>query len=198
MSGGIAAVLLAAGESRRMGAPKASVRLCGWSLLEWVYDSIHSSRVFDEVLAVLRPGFDPPEGLSMEPIYNYESWRGLASSLSLGLSRAREKGYYGAAVFHVDMPLIRPSTIRMLAGEFVRLWPDLLRPAYRGSPGFPVFAGPPAMRASTLAWGDTGLRRVEHLLYRVLRIEVDDPGVAVDLDTPEDIARVGRLLGCES
>jgi len=101
----------------------------------------------------------------------------------------------GAFVFLGDMPTIDPDTTTRLAGAF-RGPADLIAPTYLGRRGHPVLFGAtwfPALRALT---GDEGARALlENAGARLTRIPVEDPGIHLDVDRPDDLARAmeGRL-----
>jgi molybdenum cofactor cytidylyltransferase len=101
----------------------------------------------------------------------------------------------GAFVFLGDMPAIDPATATRLAAAF-KSPNDLIAPTYLGRRGHPVLFGAtwfPALRALT---GDEGARALlESAGARLARIPVEDPGIHLDVDRPEDLARAveGRL-----
>jgi molybdenum cofactor cytidylyltransferase len=101
----------------------------------------------------------------------------------------------GAFVFLGDMPAIDPATTTRLATAF-KSPNDLIAPIYLGRRGHPVLFGAtwfPALRALT---GDEGARALlESAGARLARIPVEDPGIHLDVDRPEDLARAveGRL-----
>ena len=87
-----------------------------------------------------------------------------------------------------DMPSIRPETIRAVAAA-LSSGAILCAPFHRGRRGHPVAFSAgfgPVLRALT---GDVGARSiVESNQARVLRIDVDDPGVLLDINVPEDLS----------
>ena len=98
------------------------------------------------------------------------------------------------------MPAIRLETLRQLAGLAERLEQrspspasTVIAPVYQGQRGHPVlFADTPDPGQLCLLRGDVGAR---HLLLqeaasgRVSSLEVDDPGILLDIDTPEALTR---------
>ncbi len=133
--------------------------------------------------------------------------RGLASSLRTGLDHlAPEEAAGGpaprvsAAVFGLgDQPLVRSDTLDALAAEYRRSGARIVQPTHRGQPGNPVlFDGSlfPALRSLT---GDAGARGLLRELRReILHLEVDDPGVLVDVDDWATYLEVRRRVAGET
>jgi len=187
----IAGVLLAAGSGSRLGQPKALVELGG-------------SRLVDRGVGLLRAGGADPivvvtgaaplilPGVITVPNPDWAS--GMGSSLATGL-RAVPDGCVAAVVALVDQPLIGPGAVRRLiaahaAGATVAV------AAYQGRPRNPVLlAREHWPEVTALAAGDVGARpflRAHPDL--VTLVECADTGQPDDLDTPEDLARLSRLL----
>jgi CTP:molybdopterin cytidylyltransferase MocA len=187
----IAGVLLAAGSGSRLGQPKALVELGG-------------SRLVDRGVGLLRAGGADPivvvtgaAPLTLPGVITVRNpdWAsGMGSSLATGL-RAVPDGCAAAVVALVDQPLIGPAAVRRLiaahtAGAAVAV------AAYQGRPRNPVLlAREHWPEVTALAAGDVGARpflRAHSEL--VTLVECADTGQPDDLDTPEDLARLSRLL----
>jgi CTP:molybdopterin cytidylyltransferase MocA len=187
----IAGVLLAAGSGSRLGQPKALVELGG-------------SRLVDRGVGLLRAGGADPivvvtgaAPLTLPGVITVRNpdWAsGMGSSLATGL-RAVPDGCAAAVVALVDQPLIGPAAVRRLiaahtAGAAVAV------AAYQGRPRNPVLlAREHWPEVTALAAGDVGARpflRAHPEL--VTLVECADTGQPDDLDTPEDLARLSRLL----
>lgn len=95
----------------------------------------------------------------------------------------------GVFVFLGDMPAIDPSTPMRLA-QALSSSDGIVAPSFLGRRGHPVLFGAawfPALRALS---GDEGARAlVESAGARLARIPVEDPGIHLDVDRPEDLAR---------
>ncbi|MET3664118.1 nucleotidyltransferase family protein [Caulobacter sp. 1776] len=95
----------------------------------------------------------------------------------------------GAFVLLGDMPAIDPSTPARLAQALNGL-NGIVAPTYLGRRGHPVLFGAawlPALRGLS---GDEGARAlVESAGARLARVPVEDPGIHLDVDRPEDLAR---------
>lgn len=196
----ISAIVLAAGESKRMGRPKQLLEWGGKTLLRHVLKSLLSSAA-DEVILVLGheaeaikkslPAF--PIKIAINPDYR----QGMASSLRQGLL-AMHPGSDAFLVLLADQPGIGPEIINRLIQEFQRADPGrgIVRPVYRGRPGHPVLIGARYLQEALQLQGDVGARQI--LMNHpedILEIDVDQDAVLEDIDTPEDYRKYTRRAG---
>jgi molybdenum cofactor cytidylyltransferase len=187
----ISAILLAAGESRRMGRSKQLLPWHGKTLLQHSLESIINSAV-DETILVLGheadrigkslPAF--PVKIVINPYYK----QGMASSLRRGLL-AMDPGSEAFLVLLADQPGIGPEIINTLIRTFRQAAPrrGIVRPVYRGRPGHPVLIGTQYLEETLQLQGDVGARRI--LMNHpgdILEIAVDQDAVLKDIDTPEE------------
>ncbi|HEY8469137.1 MAG TPA: nucleotidyltransferase family protein [Longimicrobiales bacterium] len=187
-------VLLAAGRSTRMGRSKPLLTLDGEMLIE------RAVRVLREggcggVIAVVRAQDDDAARLAhaagARVVVNDDAQAEQVDSLRLALRELPDDAA-AAAVLPVDVPFVRPATVARLLAAFRSGAALVVRPTYRGEPGHPtLFAR--ALFGELAAPGlPHGARTViEAHAADTLDIEVDDPGVTQDVDTPEDLARYG-------
>ena len=190
---GIGAVLLAAGRSERFGSAKLHVlvpagRHAGLSIAAASCRNL--AGVMNDVVAVVRPGDDAlatllaAEGARIVVATNARD--GMSSSLAAGVAALPDATGYLVAL--ADMPWIAPATIERVA-RALQDGASIVAPMHRGRRGHPVgFAS--AHRAALLALrGDEGARSIlEAHRDAVTQIDVDDPGVLRDVDTPGDLA----------
>jgi molybdenum cofactor cytidylyltransferase len=195
-------VILAAGESSRMGRDKA--------LLAWPPSRAASSpgdtflsaaiRLFapyvDVVLVVAgknEQNLAPivyAHGASL--IVNPDPDRGQFSSLKAGLQEVLSRGRDAAMITLVDRPPVRPETIQALEAAFDealrrRKWAVV--PEYQGKHGHPILAGREMIEAFLRTPDTANAREVEHAHQAVIEyLPVGDPLVTVNVDTPEDYA----------
>jgi CTP:molybdopterin cytidylyltransferase MocA len=112
---------------------------------------------------------------------------GQLSSLLTGVAFAETRGAAAVLVVPVDMPLIRPATVKTSLDTFAATDEPVLRATYQGRHGHPVIFRAdvfPALRSADLA---VGARAVLHQdPSRVRNLEVDDPGVLRDFDWPSE------------
>lgn len=117
---------------------------------------------------------------------------GLGASLSVGMTTILERLNPSAVVVMLaDMPAVRASTLTRLADAWRNRPPGIAAAApYLGTQrGHPVIFGGSVLRALCTLSGDRGAASVLGSLA-VLRVDVDDPGILSDIDTPEDLKRI--------
>lgn len=190
----IRGLLLCGGKSTRFGSDKLCVSIDGTPLV------VRSARNLMEglanVLAVIPTGATTLrtilQGAGCEILESPHTARGLGASLAAGVAASAEA--QGWIVALGDMPFIQAATIaavreRLAEGALIAA-PMLRAGGQRGHPvGFSR-----ALRAELAALdGDEGARAViaAHRAEVVL-VEVDDPGIVKDIDTPADLERQGE------
>lgn len=209
----LALVVLAAGESRRLGACKALVRLgpdersTPLALLLGAGAPVTAAPPLvvtgaddADIRAAAHAG---PEGIELA--HNADWREGRAGSLRLA---ARLRPNQDLLVAPVDVPLVAPATFRALAER----WVAAGRPARgwlaprssaagaerTGRFGHPVVIGR-ALAAELCGWpAERSLRLLREQAAPLLVLEVDDPAVLDDLDTPADLARLRQRVAADS
>ena len=190
----VVGIVLAAGQSARMGQPKALLP-CPPAGRTFVTQIIHVlregglstiavvGRVHDEDLR-REVGAATP---AVSYVENPAPELGQLSSLLAGIAFAEAQGAAGVLVLPVDMPLVRSETVRAAVDTFGLTDEPVLRATYHGRHGHPVIFGAgvfPALRSADPA---IGARAVLHQdPSRVRNLEVDDPGVLRDFDWPTE------------
>jgi CTP:molybdopterin cytidylyltransferase MocA len=187
----IAGVLLAAGEGSRLGGPKALIEVAG-------------KRLVDRGVALLRDGGTAPVVvvtgavdvplLGVLTVHN-PGWRsGMGSSLAAGLG-ALPDACAAAVVALVDQPLIGPAVVQRLIAAYLD-GAGIAVASYDGKPRNPVLlARDEWAGVLATATGDVGARPyLQAHPDRVTAVECGDIGRPDDVDTPEDLARVSRVL----
>jgi molybdenum cofactor cytidylyltransferase len=187
---GAVGVLLAAGVGARFGADKLLHRLeDGRTVAVTAADHLLKALPFS--IAVIRPGDEVLEALlrnaGMRIVSCALAARGMGHSLACGVAAVSDADAWVIAL--ADMPYIRSATLRRIV-EGLHAGAAMVAPYYAGHRGHPV-AFDRRFHGELLSLeGDIGARRlVERHLDRVYRIDVDDPGVLQDIDTPADLKR---------
>lgn len=188
----ISAIVLAAGESRRMGTLKPLLPFQGRTIIETIVRTL-SQCPLAEILVVLGHRAAEIEAqLADHPVkivHNAQYRRGMLSSVQAGIAQAssRAEAYL---ICLGDQPSLRPQTVQHLIAAFKGAKPGIYLPCYCGQTGHPLLMT--ARYRDEIRQLDEmlGLRQ---LLYRhpdeVQRVEVDAPEVLEDMDTPEDYRR---------
>ena len=189
----IAGLILAGGASRRMGTPKALLQIGAETFID------HLVGLFDPVVSpvIVVLGHDSElvrHGMeSRTPVtfaVNPEPGRGMLSSLQCGLRELPLET--GAVIFSpVDYPNCQGTTVARIADEFrsqLRTHAcDVVIPIYRGAKGHPVCVSRRVVD-ELLEMPFTGQARavIRGHIGTTVFIEVNDPGITTDVDTPED------------
>ncbi len=193
----IVGVLLAAGQGTRFDPSGARLKLLAattrgsQSGAPLAVAAARTLRVvLDEVFAVVAP---PREGNQLELhrllqaegctlVVNQRAAEGQGTSIACGVGASSSAD--GWVIALADMPTLQPDTIRRVV-QALHAGAATVAPTYHGRRGHPVgFAAPLLSELLALA-GDTGARSVL-MRHPPQLIEVDDPGVLYDVDTPED------------
>jgi len=143
--------------------------------------------VVPKVIAVVRPGSDALAHMlndaGCDVVFSADAQRGMGASLAAGVGAAHEAESWIVAL--ADMPRIGVATIEAVA-RAIDEGASLAAPFHEGQRGHPVGFGL-AHRAALLALdGDTGARALMSS-PTLTRIDVDDPGILRDVDTPADL-----------
>jgi molybdenum cofactor cytidylyltransferase len=197
-----AGVILAAGNSSRMGRDKA---LLPWppatagqapSNETFLSAAIRSlSRATDFVVVVVggnERALAPiifAHGASL--VVNPDPSRGQFSSLQVGLGEVLNHGRDAAMITLVDRPPVSDATIQILLHRFEtaddNTWAVV--PEYSGKHGHPYLAGREMIEAFLRAPVTTIAREIEHKHQTHIQyVQVEDPFVALNINTPEDYA----------
>ena len=198
----LCAVILAAGDSTRMGRDKA--------LLPW--PPVPSGELFRQTflsaaIAALGPfndmvlvvGGNNAENLA-PVVYSNGAFlvrnpapeRGQFSSLQAGLQEVLNRGRDAAMITLVDRPPVTHATLRNLRDAFIASvargrWAVV--PEFQGKHGHPIIVGREMIEVFLKATSTTTARDIEHLHQsRMEYFPVDDPFVAMNVDTPDDYA----------
>ncbi|NVJ96817.1 MAG: NTP transferase domain-containing protein [Alphaproteobacteria bacterium] len=131
-------------------------------------------------------------GLNVEILHNPEYATGMASSLRLGIKSVPEGAVF-ACIALGDMPFVKPSTFKALSETANRLSEyKIFIPTFNGKRGNPVLWQRDMFGELADIEGDKGGRGLIHLHEElVCEVPVDDPGILIDLDTPEAMAQFG-------
>ncbi len=189
---GIVGVLLAAGWGRRHGGDKLSEPLPDGSTVAMRAARQLRQGGVDGLLAVVRP---TQQGLAEQLraegatiVWSEAAAHGMGHSLAAAVQATA--GAAGWVVALADMPMVRPSSTQRVVQALREGAPTaVLRHA--GQRGHPVgwsAAWAPSLSALT---GDQGGRTLlQAQPQRVTTMDVDDPGILIDVDTPEALQRL--------
>jgi molybdenum cofactor cytidylyltransferase len=190
----IGLVVLAAGRSTRMGSPKALVEFEGRPLVEHLLTP-PLVRQFGDVVVVLghhAEALRPVVArLGYRHVVNPDPDRGRTGSVQIGLGMLAS-AIRAALVQPVDCPIVRPQTYVSLAAALGSA--DVVIPSHQGRRGHPPLVAARMFPRILAARPDEPLRDLLQAAEIDCRtIEVDDPGVLVNIDRPEDLTLLTSL-----
>jgi molybdenum cofactor cytidylyltransferase len=187
---GIVGVLLAAGAGTRFGGGKLV-----HPLDDGVAIAAHAARNLIaaglDVIAVVRPGDFPLADLleqeGCEVTHCAESIHGMGHTLAHAISTRRDAT--GWIVALADMPRLKPATIQSVAAAIAE-GATIAAPFLKGERGHPVGFAARLRDELTQLTGDSGAKNVlQRHAQDIRRIETDDPGVLLDIDSRSDLDR---------
>jgi molybdenum cofactor cytidylyltransferase len=188
----IAALLLAAGRSSRMGTNKMLAEIDGRPMVARTAQRLLSSHA-RPIIAVLGNQADDVDAalgrLPVERVMNPDFAEGLSTSLKRGLA-ALPEDVDGVVICLGDMPLIAGRDLDRLIAAFNPLeGRAIVVPARRGQRGNPILWSRQFFPEMAALSGDSGARRLidEHADV-VAEIEMDTDGIFIDIDTPDALA----------
>jgi molybdenum cofactor cytidylyltransferase len=209
---GLCGVILAAGESTRMGTDKASLpwppASAGNSALGQTFLSaaIEALSSFTEMVIVVAGKNES----TLAPIVfanaaslvrNPKPERGQFSSMQVGLQEVLNHGRDAALVTLVDRPPAGASTLQALCDEFPTpgsgTWAVV--PQYGERHGHPILLTREMIEVFLKAPANANAREIEHECQQhILYLSVDDPSVAQNIDTPQDYAALSSPMAPQS
>lgn len=185
----ISAILLAAGQSKRMGQPKQVLPFGSSTILEQTIDNLLHSKI-DELIVVL--GYraqelmeklaSTPVKIAINPAYE----QGMSTSIVTGLSLVDDKAQ-AVMLALGDQPFISSRVIDKLIDEFFSHNKGIALPTYRGNRGHPVIFAIKYKGELLSLKGDIGGREIiKKHPDDVVEVAVDFESINVDIDTLTD------------
>lgn len=192
----LAAVILAAGGSSRMGQPKQLLRFRGTSLLRRAIDTAFAVPA-DQVIVVLGHAVDEllpeVEATSATIVLNDQWMEGVSTSLRGGLSAVSSEAR-GVFIYPADMPLVTPEALRELARRQQLSGRPAAMTEAGGVRGVPVFITRSLFPALMIQEGDVGgAQYLRAHPESVEAVRFDDLDLVRDVDRPEDYTRLLEL-----
>lgn len=196
-SGTITGIILAAGQGSRMGCVKQLLPFQGTTLLGRVVAHAVASDL-DDIIVVA--GFcgdqvcREADVAGVRVVVN-EGWaKGQSSSLIKGLE-AVKPGCRAAMFLLADQPLVHCGIINRLIRQWAASTSAMVIPTYRGRRGNPVVLDQVFFPEVMSLKGDTGARKLfRGFSESIVEVDVGDPAVVMDADTPDDYRALGRYV----
>jgi molybdenum cofactor cytidylyltransferase len=216
MNQSIAAVILSAGASRRMAEPKALLKVNGISFLQHIMCMLTAAGIRDTVI-VLGAGRDTIQatlGWFGGRIAINDAWEsGQLSSIITGIDAlgggtaggrigdadvSPGSGFDGILIWPVDHPLITAPIIGEMVRAFRESSKPIAVPVHQGRRGHPIILAHAVLNEVRTAPESIGLRSVVHAHEQeICEVQTNDPGVLINIDTPEDYHRYVLMRSVE-
>ncbi len=185
----ISAILLAAGESKRMGQPKQLLPFRGSTLLGQIVENLLQSQAAETIVVLGSQAEEIIRQIAREPVrivVNQEFEQGMSSSIKCGLSHISEAAD-GVMIVLGDQPLIEKETIDLLIERHRQSERGIILPVYNGIRGHPVIFAMKYKDELMRLTGDIGGKQiVERHPSDVLEVEVDSESVVTSIDAESD------------
>jgi molybdenum cofactor cytidylyltransferase len=183
------AIVLAAGESRRMGTPKQLLPFGGKTILLTVVDRLLSSRA-DGVLVVLGCRAEEVRAtLGDRPVrtlFNPDYARGMLTSVQAGVAALPPEAT-AALICLGDQPSVDPGVVDRVIEAQRRTGKGIVIPTFNGRRGHPALVGLRYRDEILALAGEPGLKAVMRGHPQdTVEVEVHRPEILDDIDTPED------------
>jgi molybdenum cofactor cytidylyltransferase len=192
----ISAILLAAGESNRMGQPKQLMPFGQSTILERTIDNLLNSAVSETIVVLGYRNEEIRQTISGKPVkiaINPDYQKGMSASIIAGLKQI-DKRARAVLLALGDQPFVDSQTINSLVEAFIANKKGIIIPVYQGRRGNPViFAIKYKGELSNLK-GDIGGRDIIKCHPDdVLEVAVNCEGVSLDIDTAENYTSMIKL-----
>jgi molybdenum cofactor cytidylyltransferase len=202
----LAAVILSAGESSRMGSPKALVPFRGRTFLEHLVEAIRQASSSSPkssltssagigwtrvVLGAHVREISDALKLDDETVIVNPRWKsGQLSSIQAAIEGVARLPTDGLLLFLVDHPLVSGGLVKKLVEIFYETGDSIVLPTYRGKRGHPVIFARRLYAELLAAPQDQGARAVVWAhAAEVLEVPTDEEGVVLNLNDPEALRK---------
>ena len=200
----ISGIVLAAGSSQRMGTPKALLKIGEKTFLQHIVETLHSARIIDVVIVV---------GAEAEKIQKTIIWfdgkvvinndwhKGQLSSIiaglnALDLTKSEPEEIHGAIICPVDHPLLTQSLLVDLLQGYWLSKKRIIIPIHRGKRGHPIIFDRELFDDIRNAPIDIGARAVvRNHEQDIQEVDVNDEGVLINIDSPDDYKKYIQNYG---
>ena len=185
-------MILAAGESKRMGKSKLLLPFGGKTIIETVIKSVIQSKV-EGVLVVLGSDFKKIEekikNYSLEIVINPDFQSGMLSSVQKGF-QALPKNAQAVLVILGDQPSISTAVINKIVNAYKKTGKGIVLPVYRKNRGHPVLIDVKYREEVEKLSPDLGLRGTVYSHPEdILEVDVETSNILRDIDDEEDYKR---------
>lgn len=192
----VSGILLAAGESRRMGQPKLLLPWGKTTIVERVVNNYLKSKISELIVVVGANQYLLKEVLISKPVIIVENLyyqEGMSTSIKKGVEAASNQTE-GYLIGLGDQPLITPDIIDSLITVFSDEHPGIAICSHKRKSGHPVIFARKFRQALCALKGDMGGRMIIRQHFAEVKyVEVGSKSIFIDIDTPEDYQKLDKL-----
>ena len=189
----LAAAILAAGESRRMGSPKSLQTIHGKTFLEHLLAATRNPRIGFTRIVLGAAAEEIRKQIRIKDasiVVNAEWEMGQLSSIRAAIRSLREHETEGLILCPVDHPLISQQLVAQLIDNFDRSGKQIVIPTYSGRRGHPVIFHASLYAELLAASDEIGARQVVHAHpEEIAEVPTDEEGVVLNLNDPQSLRR---------
>jgi molybdenum cofactor cytidylyltransferase len=195
----LAAAILAAGESERMGQPKALVPFQGLSFVEHLIAATRHARIGLTRIVLGAGANDIRAKLAVDSasiVVNPDWPKGQLSSIHAAIRSLPSGATEGLMICPVDHPLISPHLVAQLVRSFDATDKPVILPKYHGRRGHPVIFRAALYEELLAAPDEVGARQVvwDHAT-EITEVETEEEGVILNLNDPETLRKALGHIG---
>jgi len=192
----ISGILLAAGESRRMGQPKLLLPWGKTTILETVVDNYLKTKISELIVVVGANQESLKRLLISKPVIivkNAYYQEGMSTSIRKGIEAASNQAE-GYLIGLGDQPLITSNIINLLITVFSNEHPGIAICSHKKKKGHPVIFARKFRQALCNLEGDAGGRTIirQHGA-EVKYVDVESEAILMDIDTPDDYQKLDKI-----
>ena len=186
----ISGVILSAGESSRMGQPKALLSIGGQTFIERIVDALRKAGLQNIIVVLGHDAEAMRQKIAHLPVtilVNPDYKKGQLSSLRVAIRHLLPNDRCGGLLVHlVDHPYIDAALVNLLIERFEDSGKLIAVPRFHGKRGHPVIFARSLFDELLNAPEDQGAKAVVNAHRdETLEIETEDEGITLDIDTPE-------------
>jgi CTP:molybdopterin cytidylyltransferase MocA len=193
----IAGLILAAGESSRMGSDKALLAYRGRTFLETIILSLRSAGIEKIAVVLGHHAAEIQRAVDLagtQVVLNPDYRRGQTSSLQVGLAALAEHSPEAVILCLVDHPAVSAAVMTKLGDRFERTRPAVVIPTFEGQRGHPVVISLALFSEILALPPDKGANRVIRKYHDATQfVEVADRGILLDVDNPDTYKSLERV-----
>jgi molybdenum cofactor cytidylyltransferase len=192
----ISGIILAAGESRRMGRPKLLLPWGKATILEKVVDNYLKAKISELIVVVGANQEAIKEMLISKPVViveNSQYREGMSTSIRKGVEAASDQAE-GYLIGLGDQPFISSDMINSLIAVFSEEQPGIAICSYKKETGHPVIFARKFRQALCALKGDMGGRTIirQHGA-EVKHVDIGSEAILMDIDTPDDYRKLDKI-----